>query len=552
MTHPTGTLARINVDSADCLAEAYGILPAIAARIVEYRKNHGPFFSPEDLAQVEGFDTDRARELAPLTDWIIPTNEDLVDFPPGWLVGAWLGYVLLFCISLGLVLILFVLNNRLKMFGIEFLPPAWIEWVRQQGRILLPWGCLLIPAPPFLIGGVYAIYDYFRSRGTKRPAPKKFQPDWSLVKINTAPTEIIAGLPGVGVERAATIVKWRDFHDWFRTPSSIAVIPTIGPELANHMAACIAWSVPQLDSGFFARDEASPGGVRSGIYTLSYFLPAVIFWWQLAFIAYTFPMESSDWPYVSPPYVWMLGTAWILSDLGVCAGVLGMILTARAGGFQPWRINRTAHLATFCYTFTLLVWLAALVIGAGARVLDDPGLWSAGLNRQMLNALCWWLVPALYVAPYLAQVFSPRLRFTGLVQYIADFAIFSTAVLTLFQALDTRFAIWAGFLGLFYVVIGVRAVFFGKSFYGPVEPPEPSAAEHPNESEVIDRFERTFPSDAERQIIINHEITRTRLKRVRGSLYTAVATIGFYLIVNAIVPGVIQFFLERVLRSLFP
>jgi len=44
----------INTASAEELTELHGIGPVLAARIVEYREQHGPFASIDDLASVQG------------------------------------------------------------------------------------------------------------------------------------------------------------------------------------------------------------------------------------------------------------------------------------------------------------------------------------------------------------------------------------------------------------------------------------------------------------------------------------------------------------------
>ncbi|MBW2058591.1 MAG: helix-hairpin-helix domain-containing protein [Deltaproteobacteria bacterium] len=45
---------NINRASIDQLIELRGIGPILAARIVQYREEHGPFQSPEDIMKVKG------------------------------------------------------------------------------------------------------------------------------------------------------------------------------------------------------------------------------------------------------------------------------------------------------------------------------------------------------------------------------------------------------------------------------------------------------------------------------------------------------------------
>jgi competence protein ComEA len=49
-----GSPININTADAATLAELNGVGPSKAAAIVEYRKQHGPFKSPEQLADVKG------------------------------------------------------------------------------------------------------------------------------------------------------------------------------------------------------------------------------------------------------------------------------------------------------------------------------------------------------------------------------------------------------------------------------------------------------------------------------------------------------------------
>lgn len=49
-----GSAININTADAATLTELNGVGPSKAAAIVEYRKQHGPFKSPEQLADVKG------------------------------------------------------------------------------------------------------------------------------------------------------------------------------------------------------------------------------------------------------------------------------------------------------------------------------------------------------------------------------------------------------------------------------------------------------------------------------------------------------------------
>src|SRR5687767_84618 len=63
---------KINLATADEIAELYDVGPKLAQRIVEYRQAHGYFQGPEGLDKVEGISSDLAITLAPHIDWQIP------------------------------------------------------------------------------------------------------------------------------------------------------------------------------------------------------------------------------------------------------------------------------------------------------------------------------------------------------------------------------------------------------------------------------------------------------------------------------------------------
>ena len=80
-------LVRINEDLAEKISELYGISLGIAKRIVLYRKKHGYFTKPEDLAKVNKISMKLANTLAPHIDWRIP----LIPEKPlrrNWLFGT--------------------------------------------------------------------------------------------------------------------------------------------------------------------------------------------------------------------------------------------------------------------------------------------------------------------------------------------------------------------------------------------------------------------------------------------------------------------------------
>lgn len=54
---------HINRASKEELMQVKGISETLAAKIVEYRDEHGGFKGPEDLRNVEGFSDTRASEL---------------------------------------------------------------------------------------------------------------------------------------------------------------------------------------------------------------------------------------------------------------------------------------------------------------------------------------------------------------------------------------------------------------------------------------------------------------------------------------------------------
>lgn len=64
---PDVTPLDINAAGEEELTSLPGIGPALARRIVEYRAEHGPFASVEDLVEVSGIGTSK---LAALEGWI--------------------------------------------------------------------------------------------------------------------------------------------------------------------------------------------------------------------------------------------------------------------------------------------------------------------------------------------------------------------------------------------------------------------------------------------------------------------------------------------------
>ena len=62
-TQESGGLIDINQASAEVLVRLRGIGPALAQRIVEYRRQHGPFHSVEELVQVRGIGAAKVRGL---------------------------------------------------------------------------------------------------------------------------------------------------------------------------------------------------------------------------------------------------------------------------------------------------------------------------------------------------------------------------------------------------------------------------------------------------------------------------------------------------------
>jgi competence protein ComEA len=61
-----GNLVNINLAAAAELETLPGIGPVIAQRIVEYREQHGPFHSLDELAQVKGIGPKKLEKLQDL------------------------------------------------------------------------------------------------------------------------------------------------------------------------------------------------------------------------------------------------------------------------------------------------------------------------------------------------------------------------------------------------------------------------------------------------------------------------------------------------------
>jgi competence protein ComEA len=57
-------LVHLNLATVEDLEQLPGVGPALAARIVDYRTEHGPFHSVDDLRQVSGFGGQRFSNLA--------------------------------------------------------------------------------------------------------------------------------------------------------------------------------------------------------------------------------------------------------------------------------------------------------------------------------------------------------------------------------------------------------------------------------------------------------------------------------------------------------
>ena len=64
--HGTVEPVHLNTASAEDLEELPGIGPALAQRVVDYRTQHGPFHSVDELSQVSGFGGQRYQNLAPM------------------------------------------------------------------------------------------------------------------------------------------------------------------------------------------------------------------------------------------------------------------------------------------------------------------------------------------------------------------------------------------------------------------------------------------------------------------------------------------------------
>lgn len=74
-------LVRINLDSAEKIAELHGVGLKLAAKIVRHREAHGFFNGPSDLDKVEGISMSLALTLSPHINWSSP---DIVAPPqPG-------------------------------------------------------------------------------------------------------------------------------------------------------------------------------------------------------------------------------------------------------------------------------------------------------------------------------------------------------------------------------------------------------------------------------------------------------------------------------------
>ncbi|MFZ5899523.1 MAG: ComEA family DNA-binding protein [Bacillota bacterium] len=63
---PTNSLININTADAAVLEQLPGIGPSLAQRIVQYRQQHGPFLSVDDLANVSGIGDKKMADIRPL------------------------------------------------------------------------------------------------------------------------------------------------------------------------------------------------------------------------------------------------------------------------------------------------------------------------------------------------------------------------------------------------------------------------------------------------------------------------------------------------------
>jgi competence protein ComEA len=78
-SRPTGPV-DLNRADAHRLADLPGVGPALAARIVDYRREHGPFRSPDDLDKVKGVGPALLQRIAGLV--VMGAAEDSTSSPP--------------------------------------------------------------------------------------------------------------------------------------------------------------------------------------------------------------------------------------------------------------------------------------------------------------------------------------------------------------------------------------------------------------------------------------------------------------------------------------
>ena len=81
-----GERVPINTGSAAALESVPGVGPALAQRIVGYRRNHGDFATPDELVRISGIGPVTRDRIAPFLSWQ-PSSHTLAEQTPPRIQG---------------------------------------------------------------------------------------------------------------------------------------------------------------------------------------------------------------------------------------------------------------------------------------------------------------------------------------------------------------------------------------------------------------------------------------------------------------------------------
>ena len=104
---------------------------------------------------------------------------------------------------------------------------ALLAAVTAAGMLVILWGACFLIAPVWQPG-----YKTTPPQLTAQPLP-------TLVNPNTADLQTLMTLPGIGEEKAAAILAYRDEHGPFLFAEELADVPGISPQMVEEWADLI-------------------------------------------------------------------------------------------------------------------------------------------------------------------------------------------------------------------------------------------------------------------------------------------------------------------------